>query len=343
MGASARPAPRPAGPPGPAPAPGRPGRRPLAGGAHPGERPEHAGVSRHERVGVGQRAHPDVARRPRPDAGQGQQLCLGAVPVGAGIQRQVAGRERGGQPGQRGGPGLRHRQRGRVGPGQRLRGREAMRERAVRPLERLAVGGHQPRPEAPGRGHGHLLAEHGSQGQLVPVHVAGHPPPGVGPRQRPQHRARRGQEGGDGLRVGVQVEQAAAALHRRGQVAQVLQLQLAVEVPGPAVVRRQADRQDSRAVRQQQRPPVAAVAGRLHAGDRPRGQEAEQPPGVDRRPVRQPQPDQARRGRVRRRAGLPDPAAGAGAGASSPPLTRGGPRARAAPSASPRTPPGWSS
>ena len=39
-------------------------------------------------------------------------------------------------------------------------------------------------------------------------------------------------------RVRVQVEQPAAALHRRGQVAQVLQLQLAVEVPGPADARR---------------------------------------------------------------------------------------------------------
>ena len=47
--------------------------------------------------------------------------------------------------------------------------------------------------------------------------------------QRPEHRVGR-QVAGDGLGIRVQVEQAAAALHRGGQVAQVLELELAVDI-----------------------------------------------------------------------------------------------------------------
>ena len=109
--------------------------------------------------------------------------------------------------------------------------REAVRQRAVRPLQRLAVGGHQPRPQPPGGGDGYLLAEHRPQRELVAVHVAGRPPSGLGPGQRPEHRVG-GQVAGDRLGVRVQVEQAAAALDRGGQVAQILELELAVEIAG---------------------------------------------------------------------------------------------------------------
>src|SRR5581483_3481809 len=69
----------------------------------------------------------------------------------------------------------------------------------------------------------------GPQGQLAAVHVTGGPPPRVRPGQRPEHRVG-GQVAGDRLRVRVQVEQAPAALHRGGQVAQVLELELALDV-----------------------------------------------------------------------------------------------------------------
>ena len=95
-----------------------------------------------------------------------------------------------------------------------------MRQRVVGLLERLAVRGHQARRQQPGRRHRHLLPQHRAEGQLVAVHLPGHPAPGVGPRQRPEYRVA-GQGGGDRHRIGVKVEQAATALHSGGKVPQV--------------------------------------------------------------------------------------------------------------------------
>ena len=55
-------------------------------GAEALERVAHAEVGRHEHVGVAERAHRDVLRGPRPDAGQLLQCRRQLVPVGAGVE-----------------------------------------------------------------------------------------------------------------------------------------------------------------------------------------------------------------------------------------------------------------
>ncbi len=68
----------------------------------------------------------------------------------------------------------------------------------------------------------------------------------MGRHQRPQCRVR-AEEGVDGLLVRVQVEQSPAALHRGGEVSEVLQSQRAEHVTGPG-----AQRDHAGAVRQRQ-------------------------------------------------------------------------------------------
>ena len=88
----------------------------------------------------------------------------------------------------------------------------------------------------------------------------------------------------DGLGVGVEVEQPPAPGDRGGQVAEVVEHQLAPHMVG---LRCEAD--DSVAGRQPQRPPVGAVAHLLDTGHRARGEVAEQALVGERRAHRQPQ------------------------------------------------------
>lgn len=182
---------------------------------------QDSGVRRREGVGIGQRAHPDVGDGPRPDARQRQQSRRRLVAVGARVQGDLARGERRSQGHQRPSPGRGHGQRRRVRRGDRRRVREAVRQRAARPCEWLAVFRGQPAAEPPGGGDGHLLAEDGAHRELVAVDVAGRPPSRAGKRQRAHYLVRR-QEPRDGLRIGVQVEQAPAALHGRRDIAQVV-------------------------------------------------------------------------------------------------------------------------
>ena len=130
----------------------------------------------------------------------------------------------------------------------------------------------------------------------------------VTPTQLREARARaaRGRAARGGRRVGSrgQAEPPGRATLRRGTAAGMRgveggssPLEIAVRLPyrPPIDLERmlgflaaRADRQDARAVGQQQRALVATVFHRFHAGDGAGGQEAEHPLQVDRRPVRQP-------------------------------------------------------
>ena len=79
-----------------------------------------------------------------------------------------------------------------------------------------------------GRGHADLLAEHGAHRDLEAVHRAGHAQSGSGGDQRRQCRVA-GQDRVDLRRVGVQVEEVAAAADGYRDVAQVVHHQPRVD------------------------------------------------------------------------------------------------------------------
>lgn len=111
-------------------------------------------------------------------------------------------------------------QRLRVETGQRLGGREEVGQTAFRVLHRNPVGTDQPGRVGAGGGCGDLLAEHRAYGELRRVDRARHPAAGAGVDQRGEQRIR-AQLVVHGDRVGVQVEESAAAADGLGEVAGV--------------------------------------------------------------------------------------------------------------------------
>ncbi len=139
-----------------------------------------------------------------------------------------------------------------------------------------------------GGGRRHLLAEDRADGELRLVDRARHPAAGC--------LVDEGRERGVGPqllvdrdRVGVEVEQAAAAADGDGEVAGVAQGEPAGDVVGA-----RGQRHDAVAVREPQRAPVGAVPPFLHAGHGGRGEVAEEVVGVERGTERQAQGERAR-------------------------------------------------
>jgi len=133
------------------------------------------------------------------------------------------------------------------------------------------------------RGGGHLLTEHGPDRELVGVDGARHPAAGGLGHLWGEHRVG-GQQFGDRLGVGVQVQQAAAAADGDGQVPQIGQGQLAADVLGPG-----PQGHDRVPARQPHRAPVAAVPPFLDARHGGRREVAEQAVGDQRLAEQQPQ------------------------------------------------------
>ena len=175
---------------------------------------------------------------------------------------------------------------------QRLRRREQVRQAALGVVDRLAVGHDEPGRVGAGRRRRDLLAEHRPHGELGAVDRARHPAARRGRDQRREQRVG-GELVVDGDRVGVEVQQAAAAAGRGRQVAQVGQAEPAGDVPGSGVPGAQRD--DAVAVRQPQGPAVGAVPPLLDARHAGGDEVAEQVVRAERLPVRQPQRDRARR------------------------------------------------
>ena len=243
-------------------------------------------------VGIAEGPHGHVRRRPRPDAGQGQQVAGGLGPVRAPVEHQVPGGHRRGHRVQ--GPGAPGRQpdggqRRRVGGGQVLGRGEVPLDAIDRVGERSAEALGQPPGQRPGPGHRDLLAEHGPHGQLTPVDGAGRPQPGSGRHQVGQGRVGP-QVAVDGDGIGVEVEQVPAPRHGRTEVAQVLEAEPGVHdaVPGD-------EPHHARAVGQVEGTRQRGVAGELDAGHGPAGQEAEQVVGGQGAAVGQAEVEPARR------------------------------------------------
>ncbi len=162
-----------------------------------------------------------------------------------------------------------------------------MGEAALGVVQGFAVRGDQAGRVGAGGGRGDLLPEDGPHGELGLVDRARHPAAGALVDQRCEQRIG-AQPFVDGDRVGVQVEQAAAAADGHGQVAQVAQGEPAGDVVGAG-----GERDDAVPVRQPERAPVGAVPPLLDAGYGGGGEVAEEVGRVERGAERQPQGERA--------------------------------------------------
>ena len=125
--------------------------------------------------------------------------------------------------------------------------------------------------------YGDLLAQNGAHRELGAVDGAGHPQARRGAHQRSEERVG-AQVLGDDARVGVEVEQPPAALRSGRAVARVREPQPAAHAVG---VERKLDH--ARPARQPQAAPIDLAVDLLDAGNRARGQPAQQRPGGQRR------------------------------------------------------------
>ena len=157
--------------------------------------------------------------------------------------------------------------------------------------------GHEPAEHRARRGDRHLLPHDRSHAELEPVDAARHAQPGARAHER-RDRGIVAELRRDGHGVRVQVEQAPAARHRGGQVAEVGEAQLR---PDETRLRREGD--DCRPVLERQRAAVGQALDLLHPGNRPRGQECEQRLAVERLAAREAQLDRPGRSRIAAAAG----------------------------------------
>ncbi len=200
--------------------------------------------------------------------------------------------EGGDQRGQGGAAAARHGELLRIEPGELAGAREEVGEAAGRVLDGRAVRGGEAGRVGAGGGGGDLLAENGPDGELGGVDGTRH-----APARRLGDERREDGVGGEPLvhgdRVGVEVEQAAAAADGEGEVAQVGEGQPAADVVGG-----RGEGGDARTVRQVEGAAVGAVAPLLDAGDGGGGEVPEDVVRGEGGAQRQPQRDRLRaRGR----------------------------------------------
>ena len=175
--------------------------------------------------------------------------------VGSRVQFHQAVAQRRAHAAQRLAPARRHRQHVVVGLRHGGGVGEDVRERAVGRRQRLAVALHDARGMRARRGHRDLLPEHCAHGDLGAVDAARHAQAGMRGDERREQRVAP-EHGRDRGRVGVQVEQPAAARDGHAEVAHVAEAQRALH----------AARRRATARRSPCRAAAAACAGR-----RPRG------------------------------------------------------------------------
>ena len=219
-------------PPGSPPFGERHGACRIARLAEPPERAPDPEIRRQERIGVAQSPHGDVGGSPGSDPLERHELPFDLFAVGTGIEDDLTGGERESQVAEGAAAGHRH------GDGHQICVRdgawlrEEMGKAAIlgeRLGEWLPVAGSYPAGEGPGAGHGYLLAEHRSQGELGTVDA-----PGDAPSRRAANEGAKkligAEDVGDGYRIRVEIQESAASLHRGPEVSQILQPQGAPDV-----------------------------------------------------------------------------------------------------------------
>ncbi len=245
----------------------------------------HPEVGDGEGVRIAEGTHRDHLHRPGADAAQGRQPRPCLVALGAGRQVHPARGQRLSQTRQGRLPGRGEGERARRQVHQRPRLREQMGQSAADRIgNRLTEALHQPGRVGARRRRGDLLPQHGAERELVAVHGARHPASRRPRHERGQHRV--GREGVvHGDRVGVQVEEAAAATQGGGQIARVAEVK-----PGRHVIGARGQGDEAGTVRQPQRAAVGAVTPLLDAGHRGRSEMPKNVGRVEGGPERQPQP-----------------------------------------------------
>src|SRR3954452_7768464 len=144
-------------------------------------------VGGQEHVGVTEGAHGDVVRRPRTDAGEGEQRGAYFSAVPAPVECDVTVGQGSGQPGQGAATAARHGQLLRIDLGQRRGGGEEVGEPGDVGLDGGAVSGDQPAGDGAGTGDADLLADHRADRCLVAVDLPWHPQSARATDQRPDH------------------------------------------------------------------------------------------------------------------------------------------------------------
>jgi hypothetical protein len=195
-------------------------------------RPADAEVGGHEGVGIAQRPHGDVLRRPRSDARERHQGASELGRVRPGVDHDLPAVDGLGQGHHGAPPAGRHGERTRVALGQRdecSRAGEEVGHRAERGGQEVAGGEHQPSGHRARAGDGHLLPDDGAHRQLEAVGRAGDAASGITPHHGADERVL-AQRLPDGDGIGIEVEQLSAACDRGLQVAQIRQDELALHV-----------------------------------------------------------------------------------------------------------------
>ena len=246
-------------------------------------------VADREGIRVAEGAHRNHLEGPGTDPRQGGQDGPRLGPVGPGAEVQRAGGEGGGERDQGGAAGGGHAQAGGIEPGDGGGRREQVTKAALWVLEGLTGEVDEASGERLGSAGAALLADHDPQGELGTVDGARHAPP--------RARDHEGTEGFvraeglvDGDRVGVEVEEPAAALDGGGQVTQIGQPERRghVAVGG-------AQRRAPGSAGEPQRPPEGPVAPLLDARDGRGAEMAEETVRrhrqAERKPQRQPAGD----------------------------------------------------
>ena len=209
------------------------------------------------------------------------------VSVGALVDDEGSVGERGREGAERSGARSGHGERSRIDVGNRGRLGEAVGQSAVGSREWFSARAHDPRRVRLRAASRYLLSQHGSERELVGVDGAGNPTTRRLGHERSEDFVA-GEVRVDRYGVGVEIEQSAAAVHGRGEIAQVGERQ-----PAPDVIDDGDELDDAVTVREAKRPAVRARLGRVFLDARHGGRDEvrEDPFDVERFAKRQPQID----------------------------------------------------
>jgi hypothetical protein len=158
------------------------------------------------------------------------ELSFGFFAVCTGIEGDLTVCERASQVAQGAAPGRGYGHQICVRDGCRLR--KEMSKAAIlgeRLGEWLPAAGYYPTGEAPGAGHGYLLAEHRAHCELGTVDAPGDTQSRGAANEGAKKRIG-AEDVGDGYRIRVEIQESAAALHRGPEISQILQPQPAPDV-----------------------------------------------------------------------------------------------------------------
>ena len=173
-----------------------------------------------EHVGIAEASHDGVAGGPLTDAGKRHEALHELLPIGAGVERDRTVGDGRREPGDRATARPRHRQRAGIERGESIGRREHVGEPVVGDGQQVTGCLDDAGGDGAGAGDRHLLADHAAHRDLERVDGARGASPWRLGDERLEDRIVT-ENGIDGDRVGVEVEEPAETLDGRGQIAPV--------------------------------------------------------------------------------------------------------------------------